>query len=369
MGLSFKEERRVSGELVEKGLRVPQLGALHAALAHWSVSEDPGTVVMPTGTGKTETMLALLVHQRPERLLVVVPNSALRGQTAAKFETLGVLVDSGVVGAGALFPVVGTLEHVLGMPDDVEEYFGCCNVVVTTMNVVGGCSVEVRRRMAEMCSHLFVDEAHHVPAPTWEGFRALFAEKRVLQFTATPYRGDGRQVEGRIVYNYPLRKAQAEDYFRRIDFRPVREFRRGLADEEIAREAVGRLDLDLGAGLRHVVMARTSSIDRARRVHEIYGRVASGHEPLLIHSKMSALEKREAMRKLRTGEAKVAVCVNMLGEGFDLPELKIAALHDAHKSLPVTLQFIGRFTRARDDLGGATVVANVVDPKIEESLA
>ena len=43
----------------------------------------------------------------------------------------------------------------------------------------------------------------------------------------------------------------------------------------------------------------------------------------------------------------------MLGEGFDLPELKIAALHDVKKSLPVTLQFTGRFTRTKydDNLG------------------
>jgi superfamily II DNA or RNA helicase len=36
----------------------------------------------------------------------------------------------------------------------------------------------------------------------------------------------------------------------------------------------------------------------------------------------------------------------MLGEGYDLPNLKIAALHDQHKSLAITLQFIGRFTRS-----------------------
>jgi hypothetical protein len=35
----------------------------------------------------------------------------------------------------------------------------------------------------------------------------------------------------------------------------------------------------------------------------------------------------------------------MLGEGFDLPELKLAVLHSPHKSLAVTLQFIGRFAR------------------------
>ena len=43
------------------GLRRPQLGALHAIHAHWSTKSDVATVVMPTGTGKTETMLAAMI--------------------------------------------------------------------------------------------------------------------------------------------------------------------------------------------------------------------------------------------------------------------------------------------------------------------
>jgi superfamily II DNA or RNA helicase len=38
---------------------------------------------MPTGTGKTETMLALLVAARPSRLLVLVPSDALREQVSS----------------------------------------------------------------------------------------------------------------------------------------------------------------------------------------------------------------------------------------------------------------------------------------------
>nr|GFA94274.1 hypothetical protein [Tanacetum cinerariifolium] len=60
------------------GLRSPQVGAIYATLAHWKTTEEPATIVMPTGTGKTETMLALLVQQRCSRLLVVVPTDALR---------------------------------------------------------------------------------------------------------------------------------------------------------------------------------------------------------------------------------------------------------------------------------------------------
>ena len=45
----------------KKGLRSPQIGALHAIMAH--IEEDnpqSGIIVMPTGTGKTETMLSLI---------------------------------------------------------------------------------------------------------------------------------------------------------------------------------------------------------------------------------------------------------------------------------------------------------------------
>ena len=62
------------------GLRPPQLGALHAVLAHWSSSESPATVVLPTGTGKTDTMIAVLVAMACPRLLVFVPSDTLREQ-------------------------------------------------------------------------------------------------------------------------------------------------------------------------------------------------------------------------------------------------------------------------------------------------
>jgi len=42
----------------EIGLRLPQFGALSAIRAHWATSNSPATIVLPTGTGKTETMFA-----------------------------------------------------------------------------------------------------------------------------------------------------------------------------------------------------------------------------------------------------------------------------------------------------------------------
>src|SRR6185369_4975378 len=67
------------------GLRPPQIGGVHAVHAHWTVSNEAATVVMPTGTGKTETMLAILISAQLKRVLVIVPTDILRTQLAGKF--------------------------------------------------------------------------------------------------------------------------------------------------------------------------------------------------------------------------------------------------------------------------------------------
>ena len=59
----------------------------------------------------------------------------------------------------------------------------------------------------------------------------------------------------------------------------------------------------------------------------------------------------------------------MLAEGFDLPQLKIAAVHDKHKSLTPLLQFVGRFSRTSGaKLGDATFITNTADTQKSEVL-
>ena len=351
-----------------KGLRGPQIGAVHAIHAHWSVSEEPATVVMPTGTGKTETMLSMLVSARCPRLLVVVPTHALRLQIAEKFLTLGILKEPGcsVLSAGAGHPIVGVLHHIPKSTADVDEVFGCCHVIVMTSSIAGQCGSTVQERMAYHCPYLFIDEAHHIEAPTWQAFKERFQERRIVQFTATPFREDGKPLDGRIVYTYPLKKAQQEGYFKQIRFRPVVEFNRKRSDAAIAAKAVEQLREDADRG--HVLMARVEGVARARDVFEIYKQYDE-FNPVELHTGITSVRQREAARRqILSGESRIVVCVDMLGEGFDLPELKIAAFHDIRKSLAVTLQLAGRFTRSRPDLGDATFIANTADVQVQEEL-
>lgn len=328
----------------EVGLRSPQLGAIHAVLGYWTTNRsEAATVVMPTGTGKTETMLGLLVTARPGRLLVIVPSDALRDQIAGKFDRLGVLQELGIVAPGALRPVVGRVGHKFSAEGEAVAFAQACNVVVSTPAALHSSTSEVRAAFLSEFSHLFVDEAHHVAASTWTDIRSAFTGKPVVQFTATPFREDGKHLQGRVIYSFPLREAQAQGYFSQIDFASVVDFED--PDAALATAAVARLRADLEAGKDHVLMARVKSIPRAKAILAVYGQVASDLKPVIIYSQLNAKTRKAAVDALVARTSRVVVCVDMLGEGFDLPALKVAAVHDSHKSLGVTLQFIGRFAR------------------------
>ncbi|MEW6597621.1 MAG: DEAD/DEAH box helicase family protein [Pseudomonadota bacterium] len=361
------------GQPAQPGLRRPQIGALHAALAHATRSTDPATIVMPTGTGKTETMLALNTNQRFESLLVVVPTDALREQIAGKFETFGVLKHQKCLDETAAFPLVMRLSHIPISPAEVDEIFDSANVVVTTMQIAGRAEAPVQERMAARASALFIDEAHHIGAPTWSRFRGLFIDRDpplpIVQFTATPFREDGRRVDGEFIYTYPLKKAQAEGYFKPIRFEAVFGLDQPDADLAIAEKLGEVLQADLEAGLNHLAMARCQTIDRAKDLHQLYCTMFPEFRPVIVHSQQSIRERRANLAALRRFESRIIVCVDMLGEGFDLPELKIAGLHDPHKSIAVTIQFVGRFTRQDPRLGDATVIANTGVDDIDRSLA
>ena len=361
------------------GLRLPQIAALHAISAHFAVGTEfeAATVVLPTGTGKTETMLATQVYRRLRRTFVVVPTDALRQQIADKFINLGVLPDAKVVPAEIAKPRVALISKGIRTVDEAHSLIANANVLVTLPNTLTVCDRQAVDYLAQECSDLFVDEAHHVTASTWQQIRDKFEKKRILQFTATPFRRDRQRIDGKIIFNFKLGDAQAAGYYRPINLRTVEEY----GDEEardytIANAAVAALKRDREElGNDHLLMARTDNVARAERVLKIYKKLAPEYKPVAIYSGTGRTEiNRKAKDRLfdrRSSGSRIVVCVNMLGEGFDLPYLKIAALHDNHKSLAITLQFIGRFTRKgnHEKIGEATVVANIADPNTEEKLA
>lgn len=350
------------------GLREPQLAALYSILSHLKVSEEIGTVVMPTGTGKTETMLSALVAGKLNKILIAVPSDALRSQIANKFYSLGLLKTFGIINETALYPKVGVLYENFIDETDLIDFIEKSNVIVTTMNILSNNNQETLNIINDRISNIFIDEAHHVEANSWKRVRNSFDDNKIIQYTATPFRNDRKRLDGKIIFNFSLKKAQEQGYFKPISFIPIREYDLKKGDKIISEKAIEKLREDLSQGFNHILMARCENKTRAEEIFEHY-REYEDLNPTLIHSSIPG--KKEILEKIVQGEHKIIVAVNMLGEGFDLPQLKIAAFHDIRKSLPITLQFAGRFTRTAidDHLGNATFIANLADAETENELS
>lgn len=357
----------------DKGLRGPQLGACYAVLAHWTVSSEIATVVIPTGVGKTETMLSLLVTERCKKLLVTVPSNALRKQLGDKFVQLGLLRELKIINNTVENPIVGILSESFKDAEDLYSFIDKCNVVVTTVSLLAKQEDETLTTLAKKFSHYFIDEAHHTAAATWDKLRERFkkTDAKIVQFTATPFREDGKRITGKVVYNFPLRTAQEQGYFSKIDFKAITALTTEAADRLIAEKAIEVLNERFNQGFpNQIIMARAGSTDRANKLIEIYRTLAPELNPIVIHTRLKSQEITTNTQMLQAGKTHIVVCVDMFGEGFDQPNFKIAALHDPKKGLAVTLQFIGRFTRVGNGkLGPATFVANTFDNDFKDSIS
>lgn len=347
------------------GLRSPQIGALHALMAHMEDGEESAVVVMPTGTGKTETMLGFLIANVCQKVFVIVPSDSLRNQTYRKFKNLGLLRTLKAVPNDIKLPIVSLVK---GYKKDAEwkQIIDNSNVIITTMSTAERITANVRTYLRENISYLFVDEAHHSKAKTWDAFINIFPPKNVVMFTATPFRNDGKKLTGKIVFNFSLKKAQEQGYYQKINNYQITKYSTEEADKAIAAKAVEILKSDLSKGYDHIVMARCKSKKRAEAVYEVYKQYEE-FTPVVVYSGMK--NGLSVLKAIKEKKHRIIVCVNMLGEGYDLPQLKIAAIHDEKQSLAITLQFIGRFTRTNDNnLGAASFITNMAYPPVHEEI-
>jgi superfamily II DNA or RNA helicase len=327
------------------GLRNAQLGALHAIAAHFTLERrEPGIVVLPTGSGKTAVLMATPYLVRASRVLVMTPSVLVRAQIADDFKSLVTLKRLSVLDREMTVPKV---REVTGKLSGVTAWreLRSADVIVGTPNSISPDHPGVAEPPTDLFDLILVDEAHHAPARTWTGLLDRFPDSRRMLFTATPYRHDRKEIGGRFIYVYSVRRAQEDGIFGDLEYVPVHPAGGQSNDVAIAKAAEAGLRNDREAGLGHRLMVRTDSKARAGELAAIY----EAHTALklrLIHSGLSLKTTRRAVQDLKSGELDGIICVNMLGEGFDFPPLKLAAVHAPHRSLEVTLQFIGRFARS-----------------------
>ncbi|HGH3332452.1 TPA: DEAD/DEAH box helicase, partial [Acinetobacter baumannii] len=138
-----------------------QIGALYSLIAHWTLSKEPATVVLPTGTGKTETMLLTTLVDQSKRTLVIVPTIELKEQLFQKFSSWGILKDLGVIPQNFRNPKIIALKETIKSEEEVE-YLLNAEVIISTPALLARSPSAIKHKLKNFFSHVYFDEAHHV---------------------------------------------------------------------------------------------------------------------------------------------------------------------------------------------------------------
>ena len=347
---NYENVQYVKGNENKNGLRNAQIGAIHAISSFFTIERDKAAmVVMPTGSGKTAVLMMTPFVTEAEKVLVVTPSKMVRGQIVDDFSELRTLTGVGVLPVLLHKPNVYEMEH--GYDSEREVFYNSQDVIVATPQ----CAGSLLENMGNIFDCVLIDEAHHVPATTWTKILDQTKESKQVLFTATPFRLDEREIKAEIVYRYPLHLAYRDGIFGEIMYIPIEEG--DEKDIKIALKAEEIFNNDRENGFDHCLMIRAATQERGKELEQVY-KTNTKLRLRRIDSSTSNAVVKQCIGLLKSKGLDGIICVNMLGEGFDFPNLKIAAIHDAHKSLANTLQFIGRFARTNaSSIGTAKFIA------------
>lgn len=342
-----------------RGLRNAQVGAIHAISSYFSLqNHNTAIVVMPTGSGKTAVLMMSPYVLRKKKLLVVTPSKMVRGQISDDFMQLNTLCIANVFSNAMKKPKVFEMEHLYNEGDITK--FEEADVIIATPNCALSLSESTWAK--ENIDIVEIDEAHHSPAKTWKKILINLNKASHILFTATPFRLDKKEITGEIVFDYPLSQAYNDGIFGEIKYIPIDSYE--TKDVSIAKKAEEIVLNDRQAGYQHYLMVRTDTKENASILEQVYKENTS-LRLAKIDSSMLYTKIKVCIHELKDGKLDGIICVDMLGEGYDFPNLKVAAIHAPHKSLASTLQFIGRFARTNaSNIGTAKFIA-INDEELE----
>lgn len=336
-------------------LRPGQRGAIFA-MRSWATAPDDGVAILglPTGYGKSELIALAPFLFSSRRTLVIAPSVVVRHQLAERIRAQEHLRKVGIIPDALPLPRVR--EHVgrIDTPSGWEDFQAFDVVVSHTQSVSPEGKVVVDPPDPDLFDLILFDEAHHLGAPSWVAVRAAFPAAAAVGFTATPYRRDRRALPGRVIFQYPIDKAVDEGFFVPITYREVSATAATESrDTAVATEAIAELRRrnDAAGVAAARLLVRADTVKRATELADLYHRLDPDVKLEVITHETSPRQLDVATDRLKSGLSSGVAFVGVLGEGFDLPSLKIAAYHNPHRSLPVTIQFAGRVARTEQQGG------------------
>lgn len=361
---------------LEPALQIEPRDYQQAALDAWIDHDRQGTVVLPTGSGKTFLGLQAIADAGVSTL-VVTPTIDLMNQWHA------------------------TLTNAFGdqLPHGIGVLGGGSHTVTSITVTTYDSAHRYINEYGDRFGLLLVDEIHHLPAPTYQQIPEMSIAPYRLGLTATYERADGKHellanLIGPVVYQEEVDKLAGEylseyetihmqvdltleereeydsEYQIYRDYVDTHEFdlwketgyqeflkrtsydprgRRALIAkqraEEIARTAAKKLDTLDTLIKRHYddrVIIFTANNDFAYDISQEF------IVPCITHQTQTE-ERTEILDRFRTGDYSMLATSQVLDEGIDVPAANVGIILSGSASKRQYAQRLGRILRPTDD--------------------
>ena len=351
-------------------LRDYQLSMLQDLYKAWK--QNQGVMVqMPTGTGKTHLMAAVIRSLTPAPspkgegsdyqgggILIVAHRRELIAQISQTLDGFG--VEHGLI--------------VSGKEIDFRQKVQVASIQTLTRRTPAAASVLD-------FSLVIIDEAHHALADTYRMLWDAWPKAKFLGLTATPCRlnnapfTDLFQV---LLQSYSIQKFIDKGYLSDFEYvsaapnsevmRQVRSLNKRGADGDFQQKELATV-MDVPESIEHLYNTYRQFADgkkgivyainreHAQHIAEYYQK--EGVKCAVIDAKTPAENRRELVAAYREGRLSVLVNVDIFSEGFDCPEVEFIQLARPTLSLSKYLQQVGRGMRVSPGKPHVLILDNV----------
>jgi superfamily II DNA or RNA helicase len=319
-------------------LRPYQEAAVEAVMNEWASGKDRTLLVLPTGTGKTIVFSAVTFKRaHGGRVLILAHRGELLEQAADK------------------------LKKSTGLASSLEKAESTC---LGTWNRVTVGSVQTLQRPARLeqfppdyFSTIIIDEAHHALSDGYQTVLKYFSGAKVLGVTATPDRGDMRnlgQYFDSLAYEYSLPQAIKDGYLCKIKALTI------PLKIDMASVGIEHGDYkagDLGTALDPYlgqIADEMAKVCKDRRTVVFLPLVATSQKFRGILEKQgfratevngNSADRKEVLADFDAGKYDVLCNSMLLTEGWDCPAVDCVVVLRPTKVRGLYCQMVGRGTR------------------------
>ena len=305
-------------------------------------------VQMPTGTGKTHLLAAIVrefLHGSDTRVWIVAHRRELVEQIEETVARYGMKKEDGTV-------KVMSIQWLSRNWKDIDREPGL----------------------------IVIDEAHHALAETYRELWERYPNAGKLGMTATPCRLNRKGFTGlfdTLITSWTISEFIGQGWLSVFDYVSIRAnskeqrlidtLRKRGADGDYQVKEMNEV-LNRQPGIRQLYesieqyangkkgIVYAISIAHARQIAAYYS--AHGMEAVAIDSKTPALERTALVEDFRQGRIKVLVNVDIFSEGFDCPDVEFIQLARPTLSLAKYLQQVGRGLRRSGNKESCMLIDN-----------